>query len=495
MIEKAGEETLRPIFLWQLSLISIIFLGSCPDNSNTPNLNFSSNIMGDFFGTDGIRGVAGQYPLDAPTIERFGYALALELQKRIGRTPLIILGRDTRESGDWIEAAVIRGIRTAQANFYSAGVITTPGVAYLTKILDGDAGVVISASHNPFQDNGLKVFSPSGQKMDDATEQAIEKDLQAAASEFPPISKDDFVRDEKHEAELQAKYFEFLRDEIGSKLDLKGLQIVLDCANGASYLLAPDLFAELGATVLTINDDPNGRNINLDCGALHTEQLQATVVATKADLGIAFDGDADRSLFVNAAGNLVDGDQVLFVIAEYLHAKNQLAANRVVATVMSNLGLELGLKKRGITLTRTNVGDKNVLDDLLKNGGSIGGEQSGHVIFPNISLAGDGMITALEVLRVMKDSGKSLGELANGFTRYPQIIINVKVGSKPLLNSVAPVKELMDKLSAELEGNGRLLVRYSGTENLARVMIEGQNAETIRNQAEEMAQVLKENLG
>ena len=228
---------------------------------------------------------------------------------------------------------------------------------------------------------------------------------------------------------------------------------------------------------------------------MHTEQLQATVVATKADLGIAFDGDADRSLFVDAEGNLVDGDQVLFVIAEYLHAKNQLAANRVVATVMSNLGLELGLKKRGITLTRTNVGDKNVLDDLLKNGGSIGGEQSGHVIFPNISLAGDGMITALEVLRVMKDSGKSLGELANGFTRYPQIIINVKVGSKPLLNSVAPVKELMDKLSAELEGNGRLLVRYSGTENLARVMIEGQNAETIRNQAEEMAQVLKENLG
>ena len=331
--------------------------------------------------------------------------------------------------------------------------------------------------------------------MDDATEQAIEKDLQAAATEFPPISKDDFVRDEKHEAELQAQYFGFLRDEIGENLNLKGLQIVLDCANGASYLLAPELFAELGATVLTINDDPNGRNINLACGALHTEQLQATVVATKADLGIAFDGDADRSLFVDAAGNLVDGDQVLFVIAEYLHAKNQLAANRVVATVMSNLGLELGLKKRGITMARTNVGDKNVLDDLLKNGGSIGGEQSGHVIFPNISLAGDGMITALEVLRVMKDSGKSLGELANGFTRYPQIIINVKVGSKPPLTSVAPVKELMDKLDAELEGNGRLLVRYSGTENLARVMIEGQDAATIHKQAEEMAQVLKENLG
>ena len=243
--------------------------------------------------------------------------------------------------------------------------------------------------------------------------------------------------------------------------------------------------------ITAIHVDPTGRNINLDCGALHTEHLQAKVVELKADLGIAFDGDADRALFVDAKGKLVDGDQVLFIIAEYLASKNALAGNRVVATVMSNLGLELGLQQRGIKLIRTNVGDKYVLDELLKNGGSIGGEQSGHVIFPNISWAGDGMITALEVLRVMHDSGQSLEALTGGFTHYPQVIINVKVSRKPPLDSVVPIKAMRDKLNAELEGNGRLLLRYSGTENLARVMIEGQEEAGIRGQAEAMAQVVR----
>ena len=276
---------------------------------------------------------------------------------------------------------------------------------------------MISASHNPFQDNGLKVFSPSGQKLEEAMEQLIEADLKADAAEAPAIANVDYVRDASHELNLQTKYLGFLREEICGKLDLKGLNIVLDCANGAASLLAPKLFAELGANVTTINNTPTGVNINLDCGALHTEQLQAKVLATKADLGIAFDGDADRSLFVDANGNLIDGDQVLFVMAEYLHAKNELGGNRVVATVMSNLGLELGLQKHGIELVRTNVGDKYVLEDLIKNGGSIGGEQSGHVIFPGISLAGDGMITGLEVLRVMTDSNQSLADLTTGFIR------------------------------------------------------------------------------
>lgn len=441
-----------------------------------------------------MRGAAGKYPLDVATIEHFGFSLSVQLEKKLGHQAAIIIGRDTRESGEWIEAALVRGIISAQASYQSAGVITTPGVAYLTRILDADAGIVISASHNPFQDNGLKVFSPSGQKLEEAMEQLIEADLKADAAEAPVISNLDYVRDATHEVALQTKYLAFLRKEICGKLDLNGLKIVLDCANGAASLLAPKLFAELGANVTTINNTPTGVNINLDCGALHTEQLQAKVIEVCADLGIAFDGDADRALFVDSQGNFVDGDQVLFVLAEYFHAKNELEDNRVVATVMSNLGLELGLNKHGIELVRTNVGDKYVLDDLIKNGGSIGGEQSGHVIFPGISLAGDGMITGLEVLRVMQDSNQSLAELTAGFVRYPQVIINVKVGSKPPLESITPIKAMIDQLKAELLGSGRLLLRYSGTENLARVMIEGKDEATIRAQAEAMASVIKENL-
>lgn len=450
--------------------------------------------MGDFFGTDGIRGVAGRFPLDAATIERFGYSLALELRKRLGRRPKIVIGRDTRESGAWIEAAVARGVATADAVSLSAGVMTTPGVAYLTRARGLDAGVVISASHNPYEDNGLKVFAPSGQKLDDAMELAIERDLKAPASDFPPIVSEADGHDEEHAAALREQYLSFLQHEICANLDLSGLKMVLDCANGAAYELAPTLFASLGAEVTVINAAPNGRNINLGAGALHPEGLQQKVVETQADLGIAFDGDADRAICVNERGELVDGDCVLFVVADYLHRRGELDGNRVVATVMSNLGLELALKSRGITLARTSVGDKNVLDELLKNGGSIGGEQSGHVIFPKISLAGDGMITALELLRVMRETGCSLGALTSGFTRYPQVLVNVRVGRKPPLASVPAVKAAIDALETEMAGEGRLLVRYSGTENLARVMIEGKDEATIRRQAEALAQVLKENL-
>jgi len=446
--------------------------------------------MGEFFGTDGIRGVAGQFPLDAPTIERIGYSLAMELRARLDRSPLIIIGRDTRESGEWIEAAIVRGIHTAQAEARSAGVITTPGVAYLTRTLKADAGVVLSASHNPYQDNGIKVFAPSGQKLDDATEQAIERDLKADPASFPPMSSGI-----KPDESLKEKYFDFLREEIGAGLDLRKQRIVVDCASGASYDIAPLLFASLGALVTAINIEPDGRNINLDCGSLHPERLQEVVLKAEADLGIAFDGDADRALFVDDRGQLVDGDQVLFVMAEYLAARNKLAGRRVVATVMSNLGLELALQQRDIKLARTQVGDKYVLEELLAGGGSIGGEQSGHIIFPEISLAGDGMITALEVVRVMAESSKSLSELTSGFTRYPQVIINVRVARKPPLDSIAPIKAAVAALEEQLDGKGRLLLRYSGTENLARVMIEGQEEATIRKQAEELAQIIKDNLG
>lgn len=447
--------------------------------------------MGKFFGTDGIRGEAGQYPLDETTIERIGYSLAKELTRRLGRAPKIIIGGDTRESGDWISDAITRGAVTAKSEIICAGVLTTPGVAYLTRTLQADAGVVISASHNPYQDNGIKVFSQSGQKLDDEAEQAIEAELEADASHFPEM--EDVTADP--DIKLKELYLAFLRDEIGKGLILSGMKLVVDCANGASYELAPRLFESLGAELIVINAEPTGRNINLNCGSLHMEKLQKAVLEAKADLGLAFDGDADRLLLVDERGQLVDGDQFMFVMAEYLAARGKLAGNRVVTTVMSNLGLEVALRERGIEMIRTSVGDKNVLDELLKNGGSIGGEQSGHIIFPEISLTGDGMISALEILRVMAESKRSLSQLTAGFTRYPQILLNIRVASKPPLDSIAPIKAAMDAVEQELGNRGRLLVRYSGTENLARVMIEGEHEPTIRQQAESLAQLIKEHIG
>lgn len=447
--------------------------------------------MGDFFGTDGIRGVAGQHPLNQPTIERIGYSLAVELTRRLNRAPQIVIGRDTRESGEWIEAALLRGISAAQTTAQSAGVITTPGVAYLTRALNADAGVVISASHNSYEDNGIKVFSASGRKLDDAAEQAIEQYLKSGALNPPPAADVTIETD----TNLKEKYLAFLRDEIGAELKLENLRIAIDCANGASYEIAPKLFSTLGADLVVVNAGPNGRNINLDCGSLHPEKLQQAVIEEKADLGLAFDGDADRLLMVDERGNLVDGDQILFIMADYLASRGGLTGGRVVATVMSNLGLELALAERGIALTRTAVGDKYVLDELLKGGGSLGGEQSGHIIFPELSLAGDGMITAIEVLRAVTERNCAFGDLASGYTRYPQVTINVRVSRKPPFDTVPPIREAISAIEKRMNGKGRLLVRYSGTENLARVMIEGQDEAIIRNQAESIAEVIKAQIG
>jgi phosphoglucosamine mutase len=452
-------------------------------------LTTDNKIMGKLFGTDGIRGVAGRYPLDPKTIERIGYQLAKELTLKLDRAPSLIIGRDTRESGEWIEAAIFRGIHAARSGARSAGIITTPGVAYLTRALGADAGIVISASHNPYQDNGIKVFSTSGEKLDDATEQSMERALKDDSSSLPPFVEATVETDPT----LPERYLDFLRDEIGVELTL--MKIVVDCANGASYRLAPRLFAALGAQLTVINAEPNGRNINLDCGSLHPEKLQQAVVNTGSDLGIAFDGDADRLLMVDEDGQLIDGDQILFVMADYLAASGRLSGNRVVATVMSNLGLELALSQRGIELIRTSVGDKYVLDELLRAGGSIGGEQSGHIIFPQISLAGDGMITALEVLRVLVESNLPMSKLTSGFKRYPQFTINVNVTHKPPFESVPAIREAIAALEQEMDGKGRLLVRYSGTENKARVMIEGQDETTIRRQAEELARIIMEQIG
>jgi phosphoglucosamine mutase len=462
--------------------------------------------MAELFGTDGIRGVAGQYPLDRRTIERIAYSLAIELTRRSGHAPRLVIGRDTRESGEWIEAALARGLQAARAGARFAGVITTPGVAYLTRTLGADAGLVISASHNSYEDNGIKVFSPSGRKLDDEAEQAIERSLTGEwgmgngewgiENGESGVGKVTSLSPTPHpDASLVEKYLAFLRDEVGAGVSLKGLRIVIDCANGAAYELAPKLFTALGADLVVINADPNGKNINLDCGSLHPEKLRRTVIEQKADLGLAFDGDADRLLMIDERGDLVDGDQVLFIMADYMASKGRLSGGRVVATVMSNLGLELALADRGVTLARTAVGDKYVLDELLKGGGSLGGEQSGHIIFPEISLAGDGMITALEVLRAVAERNMTLSALAAAYTRYPQVTVNVRVSRKPPLDAVPPIMEAINMIEREMAGRGRLIVRYSGTENLARVMIEGQDEATIRDQAESIAQVITTQIG
>ena len=445
------------------------------------------------FGTDGIRGEAGKFPLDRDTVKRIGFSLASYLEKSSGEPGVIVVGRDTRESGSWLEESLVDGASKAGAQCYSAGIITTPGVAYLTGKLKANAGVVISASHNPYHDNGIKIFSPSGQKIADDVERLIEADIFAGIELQASTSKS--VQVPAASDHLQSQYLDFLANYIGHDLSLAGLKIVVDCANGASYRLAPALFQQLGANVIAINAEPDGRNINLNSGSLHIEGLQQRVVNEKADLGVAFDGDADRSLFVDHEGRYVDGDATLWVLAGYLQGKNQLKDNTVVATVMSNIGLEIALRGKGIKLERTDVGDKYVLETLLRLDASLGGEQSGHVILPALSLAGDGMITTLSLLRALQESQSSLAEMTQGFQRYPQTLVNVRVKEKLPFVDLEAVTQATREVEQRLGQNGRLLLRYSGTEPLARVMIEGQNQADIESYAQKIAAALKQEIG
>lgn len=438
-----------------------------------------------------MRGEAGKFPLDAVTVKIVGHSLAEHLtEKTNGRKPRIVIGRDTRESGEWIEKALIAGAMEAGAECESAGVITTPGVAFLVRMLPADAGVVISASHNPYQDNGIKIFSPTGKKLDDATERSIEADIYAANNE----SESDSATDISINENLQERYLDYLTNEF-SNLSLNGLRIVVDCANGASSYLAPRLFEKFGATVIAINDTPDGRNINRDCGSLHIEGLQAKVVEEKANLGVAFDGDADRALFVDSHGEFVDGDAYMFALGCFMQERDELVDNTIVATTMSNLGLEAALREKGIKLLRTDVGDKYVLEELLRTNTSIGGEQSGHIIFPKRSLAGDGMLTTLCLLEAMQEKNAMLEDLTKGFTRYPQILVNVRVKEKVPFNDVTQIAKAAKEVETQLGENGRLLLRYSGTEALARVMIEGESQNEIERLANNLAATIKEALG
>ena len=483
--------------------------------------------MAKLFGTDGIRGHAGEFPLDEAAVRVLGSSLTTHLSEKLdNRAPVIVIGRDTRESGAWLEQAFVEGATGAGAQCKCAGVITTPGVAFLARALPADSGVVISASHNPYQDNGIKIFSPSGKKLEDATERLIEADIFATAGQpetngvNAPRRENRLKFNDEEAVELRERYLSFLADEIGSGLSLNGLTIVIDCANGAAYNLAPDLLMRLGARVIAINNQPDGRNINYNCGSMHIEGLQGRVVAEHADLGVAFDGDADRALFVDANGNFVDGDAALWALAKYLDARGELRHGMVVATVMSNIGLEIALRSRGLRLVRTDVGDKYVLEELLSTGATLGGEQSGHLIFPGLSLAGDGMITTLCLLRAMSEGGNRQGrvlmdggltgkervkaarfrrsklhELTAGFNRYPQVLLNVKVREKKPFSEIESVQAATRAIEQKLGEYGRLLLRYSGTESLARVMIEGENQSEIEEYATRIASAIRESIG
>jgi phosphoglucosamine mutase len=459
------------------------------------------------FGTDGMRGEAGQFPLDTATVRTIGGSLARHLaeQREAGRVAHIITGRDTRESGSWIEHAFIAGAREAGAECQTAGIITTPGVAFLTRTLAADAGVVISASHNPYQDNGIKIFSPSGRKLDDATERLIEADIETAKTEATTTAKEAAALEEgepaigesyeEESAALRQRYLDYLAEDVGAGLSLERLSVVVDCANGAASRLAPMLFERLSARVHQINCQPDGRNINRDCGSLHIDGLRRAVLEHGADLGVAFDGDADRALFIDGQGQFVDGDATLWIMAQYLSSHEELKDGIVVATVMSNIGLEIALRSRGWKLLRTDVGDKYVLEELLRTGASIGGEQSGHIIFPRQSLAGDGIITALAVLRAMHDTGLGLDGLITGFRRYPQVLVNVRVREKRPFEEVSEIAHAAAETREQLGERGRLLLRYSGTEPLARVMIEGEQQAMVEQHANHLASVIKESLG
>ncbi|HKX84122.1 MAG TPA: phosphoglucosamine mutase [Pyrinomonadaceae bacterium] len=440
------------------------------------------------FGTDGIRGVAGEFPLDQVTVMQIGRSLAGHMGAEC--SPKFVIARDTRESGEWIEGAFVRGAASAGAQCLSAGVMTTPGLAFLTGEYGFDAGVVISASHNPFQDNGLKVFLPSGKKLGRDAETLIENDI-AVGGRLEP---GDLTPDASRAGEFQKVYVRHLETKVPD-LDLKGYRIVVDCANGAASALAPPLFEFFGADVTAINNAPNGRNINLDSGSLHLNHLQAKVREIGADFGVAFDGDADRALFVDEKGDIVDGDATLWIMARHLERNGKLKNRTIVSTVMSNIGLELALSSVGVKMVRTSVGDKYVLDELLASGSELGGEQSGHIIFPSESLVGDGMLTAVFVLNAIRTGGCSLSEAVEGFVRYPQVLLNVRVREKLPFESVPEISAASKAIENEIEGTGRLLLRYSGTENLARVMIEGKHQAVIDEQAKRLAAVIENALG
>jgi phosphoglucosamine mutase len=446
------------------------------------------------FGTDGIRGIAGEFPLDAKTIFATGLALGHSLPDKSTRR--VVLGRDTRESSPWIAATMAAALRQAGVHVESAGVIPTPAVAFLARTHGFDAGVVISASHNPWRDNGIKLFGADGFKLPDATELAMEDEIvrHAVAADIPDVK--DLPPVEDNEA-LRGDYIQFLMDCVPG-LRLEGLHIVADCANGAASAVAPELFSRLGARApefVLLNVAPDGRNINDGCGALHPEWVAGEVEKRKAGIGLTFDGDADRCMLTGGHGNVINGDAILLMTARDLKSRGLLTGDVVVATTMSNMGLEAALKRSGIAMLRAPVGDRYVLEHMQQKDAALGGEQSGHVLFPHLATTGDGLLTSLVVLDLVARTGKNVDELTADLKVFPQVIVNVKVREKKPLESIPSVAEQIRAAEEELRDSGRVVIRYSGTEALARVMIEAESEEAMRRLAEGIAVAIRAELG
>jgi phosphoglucosamine mutase len=449
--------------------------------------------MGELFGTDGVRGVANEYPMTSEMALNIGRATA-HLFKRVGHTPTIIIGKDTRISGYMIENALVSGICSMGVNAILVGPMPTPGIAFLTSSMRADAGIVISASHNPFQDNGIKIFSNDGYKLPDEKELEIENlifsnnmhKLHPSPHELGKASRID---------DAKGRYIVFLKSSFPREYTLEGTKVVLDCSHGATYRVAPKTFFELGADVTSIFDEPSGQNINDNCGSQHPETLAREVVKQKAAVGFAFDGDGDRLIAVDEKGGVLTGDQIIAICAKVMKDAGTLTNNLVVCTVMSNIGLSVALKELGIDQAVTQVGDRYVLEEMRASGAAIGGEDSGHVIYLQHHTTGDGIITALQVMAAMMKEQKPLSELAKIMTVFPQKLINIDVKSKPEISTVPEISRAIETVEKELGDKGRVLVRYSGTQNMCRVMVEGPTDEKVEKYCKQVADVVKEKLG
>ncbi|PLX99766.1 MAG: phosphoglucosamine mutase [Desulfuromonas sp.] len=446
------------------------------------------------FGTDGVRGVANIEPMTAETAMQLGRAAAYVFKKNGDRRHRIVIGKDTRLSGYMIETALAAGICSMGVDVLLVGPLPTPGIAFITASMRADAGVVISASHNPYQDNGIKFFSGNGFKLPDEQELKIEDlVLNNRLNELRPIA--DEIGKAYRIDDAVGRYIVFLKNTFPKNLDLQGLKIVLDCAHGAAYKVAPAVLSELGAEVISIGVTPDGTNINAGCGSLYPEVMAEKVRECGADLGIALDGDADRVIFVDEQGREVDGDHIMAICAGDLIARDELNDNTVVATVMSNMGLEIALRKLGGKLLRTDVGDRYVVEEMRKGGYNLGGEQSGHMIFLDHNTTGDGVLSALQVLAILRRSGKTLSQLAEIMTALPQVLVNVRVRERVALEEIPSLKAEVVAVEQELADRGRLLIRYSGTEALLRIMLEGEDNEQINILAERLAAAVRAEIG
>jgi len=445
--------------------------------------------MEKLFGTDGIRAVAGEYPLDYSSVYTLAKVLISLLNEK-GLEPKILIGKDTRDSGTWLEEALTQGIKNSQGEAVSAGVIPTSAISFLTNKFFFSAGIIISASHNPYHDNGIKIFSPEGKKISDKWEKKLEKAL---------ITSREAVKKVTTKIYPNLSYCQYYKDFLKSKFSHVNLQkkikVVLDCSNGASSFIAPQVLSELGLQVIAINNSPNGKNINENCGSLYPQNLARKVVETKADIGIAYDGDADRAIWVDERGNILNGDHTLFILSQFMREKKRLRSNNIVATTMSNLGLEKSLEKLGFKLIRTQVGDKYVLEEMKKLKANLGGEQSGHTIFPDDCPTGDGILTSIKMLEALAEKNLSLSKMVEGFNEFPQVFKNVRVRKKIDFNQFPEIIKALKDIKSHLKDSGRIDVRYSGTEPLARIMIEGKDTNQIEHHAQQMADIIAKNLG